>query len=164
MTGAGTKRSRRRAGGDRAHDDGARGSQYLEIFRIPGTRQFSAACFIGRWPMAMVNLGIILVVSAATGRYAIAGAVSATGSLCYALASPQLGRLADRSGQRRVLRPLAGVFGGSTVAFIACAQLRAPLWTLFLTAALLVSSMPSLGSMTRSRWSTLLGDSPLLHT
>ncbi len=163
MTEAGTERERRRAGGDRTPDRIVT-SRYLEIFRIPGARRFSAAGFIGRMPMSMVGLGIILVVSASTGKYAIAGAVAATGSLCYAFAAPQIGRLTDRVGQGRVLRPLTAVFGASAVAFIACAQLRAPLWTLFVTAAVFLSAMPSLGSMVRSRWSALLGDSPLLET
>jgi MFS family permease len=158
-----TERARRRAGPAGAADR-ILGSGYAEIFRLPGTRQFSAACFIGRWPMSMVGLGVILVVTAATGKYAIAGAVSAVGSLCYAFTAPRFGRLTDRFGQDRVLRPLAVVFAASASAFIGCAQARAPLWTLFVTAALFMSTMPSLGSMVRSRWSALLGDSPLLHT
>jgi predicted MFS family arabinose efflux permease len=139
-------------------------SQYAEIFRIPGARRFSAACFVGRIPISMIGLGIILMVSAATGRYATAGAVAATGSLCYAVAAPRLGRLTDRVGQHAVLRPLTAVFAVTAVAFVACAQLRAPLWTLFVTAAMFNATMPSLGSFVRARWSYLLGDSPLLHT
>jgi MFS family permease len=163
VTKVGTEPAGRRAGGDRGSGR-ILSSRYLEIFRIPGTRRFSAAAFVGRMPMSMVGLGIILVVSAATGKYAIAGAVSATGSLCYAFAAPQVGRLADRFGQGRVLRPLVVVFAAGAVAFIACAQLRAPVWTLFVTGAVFLSAMPSLGSMVRSRWSALLGDSPLLQT
>jgi MFS family permease len=155
-----TERARPRAG----VADRIRASRYLEIFRIPGARRFSAACFLGRMPMAMVGLGVILVVSAGTGKYAIAGAVSATGSLCYAFVAPQIGRLMDRFGQGRVLRPLIVAFAASSVAFILCAQLAAPLWTLFVTAAMFMSTLPSLGSVVRSRWSALLGDSPLLHT
>ena len=160
MTEVRTERARPRAG----VADRIRASRYLEIFRIPGTRRFSAACFLGRMPMAMVGLGVILVVSAATGKYAIAGAVSATGSLCYAFVAPQVGRLMDRFGQGRVLRPLTAAFAVGALAFIVCAQLGAPLWTLFVTAAMFMSTLPSLGSVVRSRWSTLLGDSPLLHT
>jgi predicted MFS family arabinose efflux permease len=159
VTEVGTRRSRRRVAADRI-----RTSQYLEIFRIPGTRRFSAACFVGRMPMAMINLGVILVVSAATGSYAIAGAVSATGSLCYAFVTPRIGRVIDRVGQHRVLPPLTAAFACSTAAFAICAEVRAPLWTLFLTGTLFVTTMPSLGSLVRSRWSGLLGDSPLLHT
>ena len=139
-------------------------SRYAEIFRIPGARRFSAACFVGRMPMSMIGLGIILVVSASTGRYATAGAVAAAGSLCYAFVAPRIGRLMDRAGQGRVLRPLTAVFAVAAVAFIACAQLRAPLWTLFVTAALFNATMPTLGSLVRARWSLLLDDSPLLHT
>jgi MFS family permease len=139
-------------------------SRYAEIFRIPGAWRFSAACFVGRIPMSMIGLGIILMVSAATGRYATAGAVAAAGSLCYAFAAPRLGRLTDRAGQHKVLRPLTAVFAVAAVAFVACAQVRAPLWTLFVTAAVFNATMPALGSLVRARWSFLLGDSPLLHT
>jgi MFS family permease len=155
-----TERARPRAG----VADRIKASPYLEIFRIPGARRFSAACFVGRMPMAMVGLGVILVVSAATGKYGIAGAVSATGSLCYAFVTPQVGRLMDRFGQGRVLRPLTVAFAAGAVAFIVCAQVGAPLWTLFVTGAMFMSTLPSLGSVVRLRWSALLGDSPLLHT
>ncbi len=167
MTEVDTKRAPGRGGrrsGWRSPADRILTSRYVEIFQIPGTRRFSAAGFIGRMPMSMIGLGVILVVSAATGRYATAGAVAATGSLCYAFVAPRIGRLIDRVGQSRVLRPLTAVFAVAAVAFIGCAQLRAPLWTLFVTAALFNAAIPSLGSMVRSRWSSLLGDSPLLQT
>jgi MFS family permease len=139
-------------------------SRYVEIFRIPGARRFSAACFIGRMPMAMINLGVILVVAAATGRYAIAGSVSAVGALCYAILASRIGRLMDRVGQRRVLLPLTVLFTAGAVAFVVCAQLRAPLWALFVTGAWFIATMPALGTIVRSRWTELLGDSPLLQT
>jgi MFS family permease len=139
-------------------------SRYVEIFRFPGARRFSAACFIGRMPMAMVNLGVILVVAAATGRYAIAGSVSAVGALCYAILASRIGRLMDRIGQRRVLLPLTVLFTAGAVAFVVCAQLHAPLWALFVTGAWFIATMPALGTIVRSRWTELLGDSPLLQT
>jgi len=63
-----------------------------------------------------------------------------------------------------VLRPQAAVFALSTIAFIACAQLRAPVWALLSTGALAGASMPSLGSMVRSGWSALVSGSQQLHT
>ncbi len=140
------------------------GSQYLRLLRVPGARNFVAAGFVGRMPMSMLGLGIVLLVSAMTGKYGTAGAVAATGAICYAILVPRLGRLMDRYGQARVLRPLAAVFGISAVAFIACAQRHAPLWTLFVTGGVLGGTMPSLGSLVRVRWSYLVGGSPLLHT
>src|SRR6266566_4804656 len=143
------------------------GSQYLRLLRVPGARNFVAAGFVGRMPMSMLGLGIVLLVSAMTGKYGTAGAVAATGAICYAILVPRLGRLTDRFGQARVLRPLTAVFATSAAAFITCALARAPLWTLFVTGGALGGTMPSLGSMVRARWSHLIGsggDSPLLHT
>jgi MFS family permease len=115
-------------------------------------------------PMAMFGLGTVLLIAAITGRYGLAGTVAAAGSIGYAICGPQAARLADRFGQHRVLRPLAGIFALSTIIFIGCAVMRAPLWALLLSGAVAGASMPSLGSMVRARWSALLGDSPRLHT
>ena len=82
---------------------------YGDIFRIPGAWRFSAAGVIGRMPMSMFGLGTVLLISAATGKYGVAGAVSAVGSLAYAFSSPQIARLVDARGQRRVLLPLLAV-------------------------------------------------------
>jgi MFS family permease len=140
------------------------GGGYLELLRTPGAVQFSLAGMVGRAPMAMFGLGTILLIAASTGRYGLAGTVAAAGSVSYALCAPPLARLADRFGQHRVLRPLAAIFGASCVALVTSAELRAPIWVLLITAGLAGASMPSLGSMVRSRWSALLGDSPALHS
>jgi MFS family permease len=114
--------------------------------------------------MSMFGLGTILLVTSVTGRYGAAGTVAAAGSIGYAVCAPQLARLADRFGQRRVLQPVAAFFALSTAAFIGCAQLHAPLWALVVSGTVAGASMPSVGSMVRARWSALLGDSPRLHT
>jgi MFS family permease len=140
-----------------------RGNPFLEVLARPGALRFSAAGFVGRMPMAMFGLGMVLLIASVTGRYGLAGIVAAVGSVSYAVCAPQAARLSDRFGQRRVLRPLVIFFAGSTVALICCAEFRAPLWMLLVTSAAAGASMPSLGSMVRARWSALLGGSPLLH-
>ena len=141
-----------------------RGNPFLDVLARPGALRFSAAGFVGRMPMSMFGLGTILLIASVTGRYGLAGIVAAAGSVGYAVCAPLAARLADRYGQRQVLRPLAVFFAVSTAALIGCAQWRAPLWALVMTGGLAGASMPSLGSMVRARWSALLGDSPLLHT
>jgi MFS family permease len=141
-----------------------RGNPFLDVLARPGALRFSAAALVGRMPMSMFGLGTILLIASVTGRYGLAGIVAAAGSVGYAACAPLAARLADRYGQRRVLRPLAVFFAVSTAALIGCAQWRAPLWALIITGGLAGASMPSLGSMVRARWSALLGDSPLLHT
>lgn len=141
-----------------------RGNPFVEVLARPGALAFSAAGFLGRLPMSMFGLGTVLLIASVTGRYGLAGLVAAAGSVGYAICAPQAARLADRFGQRRVLRPLAVFFAAAVAALIACAQWRAPLWALLVTGAIAGASMPSLGPMVRTRWSALLGDSPQLHT
>jgi predicted MFS family arabinose efflux permease len=136
---------------------------YAEVLRIPGAWRFSAAAVIGRMPMSMFGLGTVLLISAGTGKYGVAGTVSATGSLGYALTSPRIARLVDARGQRRVLLPLAAVFASATAILIAAVQLRLPTWAFFAPGAVAGATMPSLGAMVRARWSVLLAGSPRLH-
>jgi MFS family permease len=136
---------------------------YADIFRIPGAWRFSTAGVIGRMPMSMFGLGTVLLISAATGKYGVAGAVSAAGSLGYAFSTPQIARLVDSRGQRRVLLPLLAVFTVAAVALIAAVELDLPTWAFFVPGAIAGATMPSLGTMVRARWSALLAGSPRLH-
>ena len=136
---------------------------YAEVLRIPGAWRFSAAGVIGRMPMSMFGLGTVLLISAGTGKYGVAGTVSAAGSLGYAFTSPRLARLVDARGQRHVLLPLATVFALATAMLIAAVQLRLPTWAFFVPGAVAGATMPSLGAMVRARWSVLLAGSPRLH-
>jgi MFS family permease len=136
---------------------------YADIFRIPGAWRFSAAGVIGRMPMAMFGLGTVLLISATTGKYGMAGVVSAVGSLGYAFSSPRIARLVDTRGQRRVLLPLLTVFAMATTALIVTVELKLPTWAFFAPGAIAGASMPSLGTMVRTRWSALLAGTPRLH-
>jgi predicted MFS family arabinose efflux permease len=136
---------------------------YQEIFRIPGAWRFSAAAVIGRMPMSMFGLGTVLLISAATGKYGVAGTVSAVGSFGYAFTSPRIARLVDSRGQRRVLLPLLTVFALATAMLIAAVELRLPTWAFFVPGAIAGATMPSLGTLVRARWSVLLAGSPRLH-
>ncbi len=136
---------------------------YRALLRTPGALRFAVPGVVGRMPMGMLSLGIVLLVVQVTGRYGIAGVVAATGAVSYVLVAPQVARLVDRYGQRRVLRPLTLVFGLSATALVMCALHHAPIWTLLLTGGMTRASMPALGSMVRARWSHALDGSPLLH-
>src|SRR5215472_11601331 len=137
---------------------------YAEIFQIPGSWRFSTAAIIGRMPMSMFGLGTVLLISAVTGKYGVAGAVAAIGSLGYAFTSPRIARAVDSHGQRRVLIPLLTVFAVATALLIVTVQLRLPTWAFFVPGAIAGATMPSLGAMVRARWSVLLAGSPRLHT
>ena len=137
---------------------------YTEIFAIPRAWRFSVAGIIGRLPMAMYGLGLVLLISAGTGRYALAGTVSAAAALGNAACAPQFGRLSDRIGQHRVLMPICVIFALSVAGLVATVQLHGPDWTLFVAGVFGGSTMPQLGPMARARWAALLASSPRLHT
>jgi MFS family permease len=141
------------------------GNPYLQLLRTPGALAFSSAGFLGRMSMSMYGLGTVLLIALLSGRYGEAGTVAAAGSVGYALCSPLVAKQADRFGQRRVLLAQAAVFAISSAVFIGSAELSAPFWTLLVTSVASGATMPSLGSMVRSRWSALVGDDARrLHT
>ncbi|MFI0350493.1 MFS transporter [Actinomadura sp. 9N407] len=133
---------------------------YRELLAVPGARLFVAAGFVGRMSMAMVGIGIVLLVSAVTGSYGIAGGVAATLSLSYAVGSPLSARYADRYGQHRVLVPVVLANAVSFTVLILFAELGLPVWTLFPAAAMAGLTQVSLGAWVRARWSHVLRETP----
>ncbi|MFE6665070.1 MFS transporter [Streptomyces sp. NPDC057697] len=139
-------------------------SPYRAIFAVPGTKGFSAAGFLGRMPLSMMGIGVVTMISQLTGRYGLAGALSATLAMSAAVLGPLISRLVDRHGQRRVLRPAALAALAAVAGLLVCAQQRMPDWTLFVFAAG-VGCVPSVGSMIRARWAEIYRGSPReLHT
>jgi MFS family permease len=160
------RRAMTSAGGAGLGVSGQRGflAPYAEIFAIPRAWRFSVAGIIGRMPMSMYGLGTVLLISAGTGRYGLAGIVSAAGSIGGAICAPQLGRLTDRLGQHRVLVPVCVTFALAVAGLVLAVTLRAPDWTLFATGITGGATMPQTGPMARARWSALLAGSAALHT
>ncbi|MGW4436226.1 MFS transporter [Streptomyces sp. NPDC004596] len=138
-------------------------SPYRALFAEPGTKAFSAAGFLGRMPLSMMGIGVVTMVSQLTGRYGLAGALSATIAMSAAAIGPRISRLVDRHGQRRVLRPATLVALTAAAGLLLAAYLGGPDWTLFVCAAG-IGSVPSLGAMIRARWAALYRGTPKLHT
>ncbi|MGX1853549.1 MFS transporter [Streptomyces sp. NBC_01456] len=139
-------------------------SPYRAIFGRPGTKSFSAAGLLGRMPLSMMSIGVVTMVSQLTGRYGLAGALSATLALSAAVLGPQISRLVDRHGQSRVLRPATLVSIAAVAGLLLSAQQRWPDWILFVFAAG-AGCVPSIGSMIRARWAEIYRGSPRdLHT
>ena len=84
---------------------------YRELFNAPGARNFVLAGMIARMPISMTGIGVITMLSQLKGGYALAGAVAATFALATAFCAPQVSRLVDRYGQRRIL-PVSALIGG----------------------------------------------------
>ncbi|MFJ4918352.1 MFS transporter [Streptomyces sp. NPDC088725] len=134
-------------------------SPYRAIFAAPGTKGFSAAGLVGRMPLSMAGIGIVTMIAQLTGSYSLAGALSATLAMSAAVLGPQISRLVDLHGQRRVLRPAALVAVTAVLGLLICAHQRAPQWTYFVFAAG-AGCVPSVGSMVRARWAEIYRGSP----
>ncbi|MFB9391089.1 MFS transporter [Streptomyces coeruleoprunus] len=139
-------------------------SPYRALFAAPGTLGFSSAGFLGRMPLSMMGIGIVTMISQLTGRYGLAGALTATLAASAAVLGPQISRLVDRYGQRRVLRPATLVSVAAVAALLVCARRELPDWTLFVCTAV-AGCVPSVGAMTRARWAEIYrGEPQRLHT
>ncbi len=137
---------------------------YRRALQLPGAWQFSASGFVARLPIAMDGLGIVLLISATTGSYALAGILSAAFQLCAAFGALVSSRWVDRLGQHRLLPGLAIVHGLGLVAFVACVELGAPLAVQILAVAAAGASQPAIGSMVRARWAHAAPDGDRLRS
>ncbi|GGP63979.1 MFS transporter [Streptomyces calvus] len=138
-------------------------SPYRALFAAPGSRAFSAAGLLGRMPLSMMGIGVVTMISQLTGRYGLAGALSATIALSAALAGPQISRLVDQHGQRRVLRPATLLSLAAAALLLLAAHYDWPDWVLFV-ACVGIGCVPSVGAMVRARWAALYRGTPQLHT
>jgi MFS family permease len=136
---------------------------YRVLFQARGAKGFVLAGLLARIPLPMTGIGIITLLSQIRGSYSLAGAVAATFVLTYALLSPQVSRLVDRFGQRRVLPAAAGLSVLGILLLLACSYWQTADWALFAGAAL-AGCMPSMSAMVRARWTAIYRSKPQLQT
>lgn len=132
-------------------------TSYKSLFDAPGATLFFLATFVGRIPLAMKALGGVLLIELLTGSYGLAGAVGATQTLVSAFASPRLGRIADRYGERTILLASAifQTFGMAWLIIAAYANAHPAI--LLVGAGLVGGSTMPFGSLSRAWWVQTLG-------
>lgn len=131
-------------------------TSYRRVLARPGALRFSLTGLVARLPISMVGLGIVLLVSGATGRYGVAGAVSAAFMIANAGLAIVQGRLLDRLGQGRVLAVASLAFGSALSLLVVSVQADWPIATTYVLAALAGAVLPQVGSAVRARWSYVL--------
>ncbi|TWF97562.1 putative MFS family arabinose efflux permease [Kitasatospora viridis] len=139
-------------------------SSYRQIFAAPGSLAFSATGLVSRLPISMVGVGVVTMFSELRGSYGLAGAITATLALASAALGPQISRLVDRYGQRRVVRPATAVSVLAAALLLLAAWRSWPTWSYF-PCAIGMGAMGSTGALVRARWALLYRDDPeKLHT
>jgi MFS family permease len=129
---------------------------YLDVLRTPGVPRLLGAAVLGRMPIGMAGLAIVLLVRQTGGSYATAGLVAGCYAVSLGVTAPLLGRLIDRVGQTRVLLGTAAVCAAAFVALAVAAEAGSPV-LLPVLAALGGASLPPVAACLRALWSELLG-------
>ena len=113
---------------------------------------YIVVAFLGRIPLAMSQMGTLILVSSTTGRYALGGAAAGALAVANAIGAPLAGGLADRIGQRPVVlvQSLAGACG--LIALVAATHQGAPATAAIVIAATAGFAMPQVGPLARVRW------------
>jgi predicted MFS family arabinose efflux permease len=134
------------------HFPGGWAARYRAVLSLPGAAAFFAAAAVARLGVAMTILGVLWAVRGATGSFASAGVATAVFALADATAGPQVARLVEDRGQRRVLPWSAAVFVLAVGGLIVGAGLRLPLAALAVLAGAAGASVPQVGSFSAARW------------
>jgi predicted MFS family arabinose efflux permease len=134
--------------------------RYGVVLERPAARRFTAAAFVGRLPATMLALGLVALLRSRGWAYTGTGTIVAGSGLAGAAASPLIGRLADRFGQRRTTFVALALYTAALSTIIAWPGL--PYGGVLTAAALVGASTPLLSVLVRSRWARHLGGSDRL--
>ncbi|MGA9102150.1 MFS transporter [Aeromicrobium sp.] len=132
-------------------------ASYRTLLRTVGST-YVVVAFLGRIPLAMSQLGTLILVSTQSGRYALGGAAAGALAVANALGAPFAGGLADRVGQRPVVlgQSIAGAIGLLALVEVTHRDLGAP--TIIAVSALAGLAIPQIGPLARVRWGPVVRD------
>ena len=139
-------------------------ARYATLLAIPELRGALLASLIGRLPVGMTGLAVLLLVQSSSGSYVRAGAATACYIAGLATLAPVIGRLIDRQGPGQILL-VCGVLNPLSLAtLVVLIELSAPAWAWLPLAAMAGGSFPPITVCMRTLLRQHLGDDPLLAT
>lgn len=132
-------------------------SSYRRLFRLAGLT-YVVIAFLGRLPLAMSQLGTLLLVSTATGRYSLGGLAAGVLAIANAVGAPVAAGIADRVGQRIVVLVQSIAAGLALAGLVTAVRLGAPTAVLVGVAVIAGLSIPQVGPLARARWRPITSD------
>lgn len=138
--------------------------RYRTLFRIPGLRAAFLSSVVGRLPIGIAGLAILLYVQGTSHSFAQAGVASALYVLGLAAAAPLLGRLIDHVGAGPVLTACSALYPAALLMLIIAVESGAhPLW---IAAAALTAgaALPPVSACMRALFPQVVHDPTLLPT
>ena len=138
--------------------------RYARVFADGGVRYLYAASVIGRLPIGMCGLAILLLVQAARDSFATAGATTGCYVAGLAAIAQAIGRLIDRRGPRAALLVCSLLFPASLGALIAAVLAQAPVALVFACAAAAGATFPPITVCMRTFLRQRFADEAALST
>lgn len=139
-------------------------ARYSALLEPRELRRTIAASMIGRLPIGITGLAILLLVQGSTGSFARGGAATACYVIGLATVAPALGRLIDRRGPRRTLLTCALAFPAALILLVVAVRSSAPSWSILLWAAGAGAAFPPITVCMRTYFRQRLRNDELLAT
>lgn len=139
-------------------------SRYRSLFAIPGLRAAFVASVLGRLPIGVAGLAILLYVQTRSHSFTQAGLASALYVLGLAAVAPVLGRLIDRLGPRPIMMACSAIYPAALLVLIYAVERSAhPAW-IALSALIAGAALPPVSICMRALFPRVVEDPALLPT
>jgi MFS family permease len=138
--------------------------RYHELFAVPQLRQTLVASIVGRLPIGIAGLAILLFVQRRSGSFALAGSASALYVLGLAVIAPFLGRLTDRLGPRPVLVTCGLLYPAALAALGSLVMTSGPPTGISAMAFVAGATLPPISACIRALYPRLVSEPAQLQT
>ena len=139
-------------------------SPYAQLFRQPDMRGTILASVVGRLPIGISGLALLLLVQAREASFIDAGLVTSAYLAGLAGIAPLVGRLIDRLGPRPVLLAAGLAYPLALLALVSALNRGAPLWLVVVLSFVAGATLPQVTSCMRTLYRRRLQDDNLLVT
>jgi len=139
-------------------------SRYSQLLERRDLRALILASILGRLPIGILGLAILLLAQSVTGSFAQGGIASASYVIGLAAVAPLLGRAIDRYGPRPTLLACAFAFPSALVGVVAAYSMQAPLWIALGCATASGASFPPITACMRTYFKQQLSEDVQLTT